>query len=215
MNERMKSKLYMKISLIRPTQKLCEEKDWVTIAVVAKQMDPQTAKNGKRFSIWHLSDLDDCTKHVALFLFGGVHEELWKKFTIGSVIGLLNPAIMPPRKDTAPGKSYDNTPALTVDVADRVMRIGVSADLGWCMATKFRNKKPAGKCLAFINKSIGETCIFHMQSKYKKMGSKRGELQGSVGAPIADKYKKTLWNKVKGDQFFYGGQVYSAAPPST
>uniref|UniRef100_F6QND3 Protein MCM10 homolog n=1 Tax=Ciona intestinalis TaxID=7719 RepID=F6QND3_CIOIN len=207
MKERMKSKLFVKIGVIRPTQKLCEEKDWVTVAVVAKQLDPQTAKNGKQFSIWHLTDLDDCNKHVALFLFGIVHEELWKKITVGSVIGILNPSIMPP--------SYDNTPALTVDVSERIMRIGISADLGWCMATKFRNKKPAGKCLAFINKNIGETCIFHMQSKYKKMGAKRGELQGSVGAPIADKYKKTMWNKVKGDQFFYGGQTYSAAPPST
>ncbi|XP_078485288.1 protein MCM10 homolog [Ciona intestinalis] len=217
MKERMKSKLFVKIGVIRPTQKLCEEKDWVTVAVVAKQLDPQTAKNGKQFSIWHLTDLDDCNKHVALFLFGIVHEELWKKITVGSVIGILNPSIMPPRKDNvqSQSKNYDNTPALTVDVSERIMRIGISADLGWCMATKFRNKKPAGKCLAFINKNIGETCIFHMQSKYKKMGAKRGELQGSVGAPIADKYKKTMWNKVKGDQFFYGGQTYSAAPPST
>nr|CAB3263688.1 protein MCM10 homolog [Phallusia mammillata] len=215
MQQRMQSKTHLKLSLIRPTLRLAEDSDWVTVAVVAKQLDPQTAKNGKAFSIWHLTDLDDCTKHVAFFLFGKVHEELWRKITVGTVIGLLNPSIMPPKKDSSAGKNYDNTPALTVDVAERVMKIGVSADLGWCMATKYRNKQPAGKCLAFINKQYGETCVYHMQSKYKKISSKRGELQGSAAAPVADRYKKTLWNKVKGDQFFYGGQTFSAAPPST
>ena len=48
--------------------------------------------------------------------------------------------------------SFDNSPALTIDVSERLIKIGVSADLGWCTATKFRNKQPAGKCLAFINK---------------------------------------------------------------
>ncbi|CAK8688138.1 unnamed protein product [Clavelina lepadiformis] len=211
MDERMTGKTHLKLSLIRPTMKLNENTDWVTIAVVAKQLDPQTAKNGKKFSIWHLTDLDDCTKHVAFFLFGKVHEQLWRNITVGTVVGLLNPSIMPPKKED--GK-YDNTPALTVDVPDRVMKIGVSADLGWCTATKFRNKQPAGKCLAFINKQFGDVCVFHMQSKYKKMSAKRGELQGSVSGPAASKYKSTLWNKVKGDQFFYGGQTFSAAPPS-
>jgi len=54
-----------------------------------------------------------------------------------------------------------------------------------------------------------------MQSKHKKFSSKRGELQGTPGAVMAAKYKNTLWNKVKGEHFFYGGQVYSALPPSS
>ena len=43
-----------------------------------------------QYSIWKLSDLDDCDKLVTLFLFGNVHKDLWKH-TVGSVIGLLNP----------------------------------------------------------------------------------------------------------------------------
>lgn len=60
---------------------------------------------GKKYSIWHLTGLDDCTKHVSLFLFGKIHEDLWRNVTVGTVIGLLNPSIMPPkREDHASGK---------------------------------------------------------------------------------------------------------------
>lgn len=63
-------------------------------------------------------------------------------------------------------------------------------------------------------RQYGDVCVYHMQSKYKKLSSKRGELQGTSAPGVPSKYKKTLWNKVKGDQFFYGGQVFSAAPPT-
>nr|XP_039258156.1 protein MCM10 homolog [Styela clava] len=213
MQQRMTGKRYLKLSLIRSTMKLSEETDWVTIGVVAKQLERQTAKNGKPFSIWNLTDLDDCTKTVSFFLFGAVHEKLTKQMAVGSVIGLLNPTIMPPKKDD-PKNSFDDTPALTVDVADRTMHIGLASDLGWCMATKWRNKQPAGKCLAFINKQVSDVCVFHMKSKYKKSSARRSELQGSVAAPVAKKFKDSMWNKVKNDQFFYGGKVYSATPNS-
>lgn len=213
MQQRMTGKRFLKLSLIRSTMKITEDTDWVTIGVVAKQLDRQTAKNGKPFSIWNLTDLEDCTKTVSFFLFGAVHEKLIKQMGVGSVIGLLNPSIMPPKKDDAQN-SFDSTPALTVDVAERTMHIGLSTDLGWCLATKWRNKQPAGKCLAFINKQVSDVCVFHMKSKYKKSSARRSELQGSVAAPVAKKFKDSMWNKVKNDQFFYGGKVYSATPNS-
>lgn len=43
--QRMDGKLFLKLSLLRPTLNMSEDKDWVTIGVVAKQLDPQTAKN--------------------------------------------------------------------------------------------------------------------------------------------------------------------------
>lgn len=51
---------------------------------------------GKTFSIWHLNDLRDLTRHVSLFLFGDVHRQLWKTAQ-GSVVGLLNANPMKPR----------------------------------------------------------------------------------------------------------------------
>ena len=49
--------------------------------------------------IWQLSDLVDCTRVVSLFLFGKVYEELGKTTPVGTVVGLLNPTIMPPKKE--------------------------------------------------------------------------------------------------------------------
>lgn len=46
-------------------------------------------------------------------------------------------------------------------------------------------------------RQISEVCVYHMQSKYKKAGGRRSELQGAVAAPIAQKFKNTIWNKVE------------------
>ena len=48
---------------------------------------------GKQYSTWKISDLDDCTKLVSFYLFGEIHRQHWK-LTVGSVIGLLNANIM-------------------------------------------------------------------------------------------------------------------------
>ena len=40
-----------------------------------------------------MSDLSDCTKTAALFLFGGAYKALWKH-SVGTVFGILNPSIM-------------------------------------------------------------------------------------------------------------------------
>ena len=49
---------------------------------------------GKQFSIWTLSDLEDCDRTVKFFLFGEVHKQLWKT-QYGTVVGILNANIMP------------------------------------------------------------------------------------------------------------------------
>lgn len=51
---------------------------------------------GSQYSIWKLSDLSDCTKTAALFLFGGAHRALWKH-SVGTVFGILNPNILKER----------------------------------------------------------------------------------------------------------------------
>ena len=50
---------------------------------------------GKTYSIWKLSDLQDADTTVSFFLFGQVYKQLWK-MDVGCVIGLLNPSIMDP-----------------------------------------------------------------------------------------------------------------------
>ena len=50
---------------------------------------------GKTYSIWKLSDLQEADTTVSFFLFGQVYKQLWK-VDVGCVIGLLNPSIMDP-----------------------------------------------------------------------------------------------------------------------
>ena len=45
MKQRMEGKLFLKLSLLRPTMNIAEDRDWTTVAIVSKKMDPQTAKN--------------------------------------------------------------------------------------------------------------------------------------------------------------------------
>jgi len=44
LKDSMEGKLFLKPSLIRPTMNIADDRDWVTIAVVARCNDPQTAK---------------------------------------------------------------------------------------------------------------------------------------------------------------------------
>jgi len=216
MKKRMQGKLFIKTSEINSRKNLIVNKDWVTIGVIVKQLNPQTSKNGKKFNVVHLSDLEDCTKSISLFLFGSIHSELYNKLSLGDVVGLLNPSIMPPKSDESSNKSkLSDSPALTIDAKERILVIGQSADLGWCKATKYANKSAVGRCRAFINTQFGNTCIFHMQKTYKKVGATRSELHGVSQAPVANKYKNSLWNKVKKDQFFYGGQLFNAVPTTS
>ncbi|NWR71193.1 MCM10 protein, partial [Centropus unirufus] len=55
-----------------------EEMDWVTFGVIVKKVTPQSASNGRTFSIWRLNDLRDLNQCVSLFLFGEVHKAHWK-----------------------------------------------------------------------------------------------------------------------------------------
>ncbi|KAG0729063.1 Protein MCM10 [Chionoecetes opilio] len=69
------------------------EGDWATIAVLVAKGNPKVSQKGSQYCIWKLSDLSDCTKTAALFLFGGAYKALWKH-SVGSVLGVLNPNVM-------------------------------------------------------------------------------------------------------------------------
>ena len=49
---------------------------------------------GDKYAIWKLSDLSSQTAVISLFLFGKSYQEHWKT-SVGMVIALLNPNIMP------------------------------------------------------------------------------------------------------------------------
>uniref|UniRef100_A0A8C2HGM4 Protein MCM10 homolog n=1 Tax=Cyprinus carpio TaxID=7962 RepID=A0A8C2HGM4_CYPCA len=105
--------------------------------------------------------------NMSLFLFGSVHTDLWKTDT-GTVIGILNPN---PMKN----KDGSNELCLTVDHPQKVLIVGEAMDFGTCKA----KKKKGDSCTQLVNLYECQYCQYHVKAQYKKMSSKRSELQSS------------------------------------
>lgn len=174
-----------------------KDKDWVICAVIVNKLPPKTTSKGSQYSIWTLSDLKDDIKTFSLFLFSGAHTGLWKTL-VGTVIGILNPAIMDQKDGTKKEIS------LSVSNAQMIMIFGQSKDFGVCKSIK----KNGDKCSAVVNLSRCEYCIYHIKQEYQKC-SKRSELQ----ANFAGQGLVNLRNKVLGkNEVFYAGKSYMAIP---
>uniref|UniRef100_A0A665U4C7 Protein MCM10 homolog n=1 Tax=Echeneis naucrates TaxID=173247 RepID=A0A665U4C7_ECHNA len=180
-----------------------EDSDWVTFAVLVKKTTPQSSSSGKTFSIWKLNDLHNLEVFVSLLLFGEVHKEHWKTDP-GTVIGLLNPNPMK-QKD-----GYDGV-SLTVDHPQKVLLMGEAQDYSTCKAMK-KNGDP---CSQIVNLYECQFCQYHVKAQYKKMSSKRAELQSSFSGKAPNRVKGKgssggLRERLCQDGFYYGG-VSSAA----
>ncbi|XP_072530076.1 protein MCM10 homolog [Salminus brasiliensis] len=183
-----------------------EDSDWVTFAVVISKITPQSKNNGKTFSIWKLNDLHNLEVNVSLFLFGTVHTDLWKTDT-GTVIGILNPNQMK-------NKDGSNELCLTVDHPQKVLMLGEAMDFGTCKA----KKKNGDSCTQLVNLYECQFCQYHVKAQYKKMSSKRAELQSSFtgSAPGKPKNRKLggLRERLCQSDFHYGGMSSLACAPS-
>ncbi|CAM4483080.1 protein MCM10 homolog [Caretta caretta] len=179
-----------------------EETDWVTFGVIIKKITPQSSNNGKTFSIWRLNDLRDLNSCVSLFLFGDVHKEHWKTDQ-GMVIGLLNANPMKPKEGS-------DEMCLSVDHPQKILLLGEALDLGTCKA----RKKNGDPCTQIVNLNDCEYCQYHVQSQYKRLSSKRADLQSSFSSGRAPKRiackNPSLKERLCQDGFYYGG-VSSAA----
>ncbi|CAN7989435.1 unnamed protein product, partial [Ixodes hexagonus] len=197
MEARMASRKMVKMSLVSTfAQSKKIEDDWVTIGVLVNKSPPKTSKNGKPFSIWKLTDLHDCENLVSIFLFGEVHEKHWKT-SVGSVVGFLNPSVMP-NKDSYNGRSEV---CLSIDHPGKVMLMGTSKDFGTCKGT-FRNGQP---CTMVVNTYTCPYCVYHVKAEYRKMSSKRTELQASYSGVAPQGIRQKILQK---SQVMYGGQLY-------
>ncbi|KAF8766811.1 Protein MCM10 like protein [Argiope bruennichi] len=196
LQQRMDGRRMIKMSFIHNFIKNGDiEGDWVTMGVIIQKIPPKTSANGKTYSIWKMSDLHDVEKPVSVFLFKTAHTELWKT-TVGTVIGILNPSIMP-KKDN------HNELCLAVDQPGKCMMMGKSKDLGFCKS----KRKDGTPCNVAVNMFQCEYCTFHIKKEYRKFSSKRSELQSSFSGR-----EPSLKNKVlKGQNVFYGGQSFTAA----
>ncbi|XP_026065176.1 protein MCM10 homolog [Carassius auratus] len=181
-----------------------ENSDWVTFAVLINKITPQSKNNGKTFSIWKLNDLHNLEVNVSLFLFGSVHTDLWKTDT-GTVIGILNPN---PMKN----KDGSSEVCLTVDHPQKVLIVGEAMDFGTCKA----KKKNGDSCTQLVNLYECQYCQYHVKAQYKKISSKRAELQSSFtgSAPGKGRGRGSLKERLCKSDFHYGGMSSLACAPS-
>ncbi|XP_071816811.1 protein MCM10 homolog [Apostichopus japonicus] len=190
---KMQQRKMLRLSILKRHVKGADvEGDWVTIGVIISKSSPKTSKTGKQFSIWKLNDLSRNCPLVSLFLFGKSHEDHWKTME-GTVVGLLNAKVMPP-------KDGSDDVSLSVDNPQKLLVLGKSKDMGWCKGSK----KDGGRCTMFVNKSECEWCDYHIQSQYKKQCSKRTDLNTSYSGlnPTAAMKKAT-------QNVMYGGKLYN------
>lgn len=204
--QKMASRRMIRLSQVsdRLARDNLEDSDWVTFAVVINKITPQSKNNGKTFSIWKLNDLHNLEVNVSLFLFGSVHTDLWKTDT-GTVIGILNPN---PMKN----KDGSNELCLTIDHPQKVLIIGEAIDFGTCKA----KKKNGDSCTQLVNLYECQYCQYHVKAQYKKMSSKRAELQSSFTGPAPGKGKGrgSLKERLCQSDFHYGGMSSLACAPS-
>jgi minichromosome maintenance protein 10 len=161
------------------------ECDYVVFAVLASKSNPldhaashRTAeKHGadkleapkNKFMVLHLTDLKweiDC------YLFGTAFNQFWK-LTPGTLLAIMNPAILPPK-----GNQHSGRFSLKLGSSeDAVMEIGIARDLGYCSAVK-KDGQPCGE---WIDKRKTEACEFHINLQVEKARKGRMEVN-------------TMWN---------------------
>lgn len=65
--------------------------------IIILVFDHRDTIKGKKYSIWKLSDLSGQNAVMTLFLFGEAFQKHWKT-SLGTIIAILNPSVMPDRE---------------------------------------------------------------------------------------------------------------------
>ncbi|KAK3724156.1 hypothetical protein LTR37_001280 [Vermiconidia calcicola] len=157
------------------------EADFVLFAILASKSSPFDQKAAHRtsdeknpqedseaprnkFMVLHLCDLK---WEVDCFLFGTAFTQFWK-LTPGTLLAILNPAIMPPK-----GNQHNGRFCLKLGSSeDCVMEIGLARDLGYCDAVK----KDGQACGQWIDKKSTEICEFHLNLEIDRNRKHRMEV---------------------------------------
>ena len=139
------------------------------------------SQNHKKFVVLQLTDL---TWSVDLFLFGTALPR-YHRLSLGTVVAILNPGIMPPKK----GKEDTGNFSLALHSGDdTVLEIGTARDLGFCKAVK----KDGKDCGNWVNSAKTEYCEWHLNAQVSKAqagrmgvntGSNGSVLDGGAGGP--------------------------------
>ncbi|VDD76866.1 unnamed protein product [Mesocestoides corti] len=145
----------------------------VLVGVIGTKVPPRRSRNNKIYSIWRLTDLASVGTgstngpNVSIFLFGAVHEKLWKE-PEGTVIAVLKPKLLPSNENDASCNAATDL-SITVDSAPFVMPLGVSPDFAVCAGTT----KAGRPCTRIVNKNVCRYCDFHVKAAYYSASSSR------------------------------------------
>ena len=120
------------------------------------------SQNQKKFMALTICDLK---WSVDLYLFGTALKRYYR-LSPGTVVAIVNPSIMPPRK------GREDTGAFSLSLHsddDTILEIGPSRDLGFCNAVK----KDGNECGVWVNGSKTEICEFHLNLQISRTQSQR------------------------------------------
>ncbi|KAL6711235.1 hypothetical protein ACN47E_005766 [Coniothyrium glycines] len=156
------------------------ENEYVILGVICHKSTPYKTKNATQdqtkdkretdidsknnFMVIRLTDLK---WEVDLFLFDTGFSQFWK-LPVGTLVAILNPDIMPPRKDKTDTGKF----SLKLSSSDdTILELGVARDLDHCHA----HKKDGKPCDQWIDGRKTEVCEFHLTLQMEK--SKKGRME--------------------------------------
>ena len=147
------------------------DEDVVVFAVIASKTDPKAHESNEKnlergkFMIMTLTDLK---WELDLFLFNSAFDKFWK-LTPGTIIAILNPGFMPPKR----GQEATGKFSLTLHSdADTILEVGTARDLDFCKSIR----KDGKSCDSWVDKRHTEFCNFHVNMTLEKTHSKRAEV---------------------------------------
>ncbi|KAM5449187.1 hypothetical protein MaudCBS49596_005012 [Microsporum audouinii] len=132
--------------------------------------EPEDGLNANKYMVLTLTDLKWT---IDLFLFSTAFPRYYR-LAPGTLIAVLNPAIMPPPRH----KLHTNAFSLTLHSSeDTILEIGTAQDIGFCKAVKRDGKL----CESWIDSRKTEYCDFHVEAQLRKTTSGRMEVNSGPG----------------------------------
>ncbi|EFQ98184.1 DNA replication licensing factor mcm10 [Nannizzia gypsea CBS 118893] len=132
--------------------------------------ESEDGHNANKYMVLTLTDLKWT---IDLFLFSTAFPRYYR-LAPGTLIAVLNPAIMPPPRH----KLDTNAFSLTLHSSeDTILEIGTAQDIGFCKAVKRDGKV----CESWIDSRKTEYCDFHIEAQLRKTTSGRMEVNSGPG----------------------------------
>ena len=167
MRMHMKRRTMVKIKNINTISRTTLEdttRDWVTIGAVYDKSMTRTSKNGKKFQIWSIGDLQGSS--LSMFLFGDAFHE-HNTIPRASIVIFLNAKVLPSK-----GKS---SIALSVTTTEQIIVLGTAGNFGVCRSLT----RDGRRCKCVINTNNSKYCDYHINAQYKKINQGRMDIAGS------------------------------------